>query len=82
MNNESNRPTHIIYNTGDEIWVSYEGETAIVTKIKTHDGVVWAAESDGYCHACDNRSSHLKTPNLNDPGLCPSCYKEIVLGAT
>lgn len=38
---DSNRPTHIVYNTGDEIWVTYNGDTPRVTRIKTHDGIVW-----------------------------------------
>jgi hypothetical protein len=41
MSNNSNRPTHIIYNTGDEIWLTYQGEETIVVKIKTHDGIEW-----------------------------------------
>lgn len=71
---------HIIYNTGDEIWMSYQGNKPIVIKVKTHDGIVWEAESDGYCDLCNNRSSHLKIPSLNEPPLCPSCYKNIVMG--
>lgn len=37
----SDRPTHIVYNTGDEIWVTYNGDKPRVTRIRTHDGIVW-----------------------------------------
>jgi hypothetical protein len=39
--NNTNPPTHIVYNTGDEIWVTYEGSMPTVIKVKTHDGIVW-----------------------------------------
>jgi hypothetical protein len=39
--NNTNPPTHIVYNTGDEIWVTYQGNKPVVIKVKTHDGIVW-----------------------------------------
>lgn len=76
----STYPAHIVYNTGDEIWVTYEGAIPTVIKVKTHDGIVWEKEYDGYCDLCDNRSSHLKIPDIGEPPLCPQCYKYIVMG--
>jgi len=33
--------THIVYNTGDQIWFIKIGDKTLVTRIITHDGITW-----------------------------------------
>lgn len=32
---------HIVYNTGDQIWIIYLHNKPVVSRIITHDGVYW-----------------------------------------